>query len=504
MTKSVLSQIRLVGVITRPLRTLVPIWIYGIFMPWWVLTTSRNFGTASWLTPTDESLLLWAILAPLCSGVFISGIFHEVLHEPFARFVPGIGRAIRRWHGSVIAILAGVCAWIVHHQHPEVGLIASWGFAVGSLAATAPAMHRSLTWGRFAARASLWTAALVGSMRYSADIHHLLAGRPLLASGLGVLVAAVALGLAYGRRALHARSKIVYFCAQSRLLSRHGQAATRRIWMERRSAQKPATAANFPHNNGTNRFWVVAQLNAMNAAGRIRLTILAQFGVGLILPILLELALAAARSHPAMGWHWGAVWRSLAESGRGGIEHDGLGFVMPFFFAIMLGVYGALFAPLVRLRYPISRDRLAWTAFASSFFQSWTYRAAFTTGTILSIGFACAMSGTALGFSSLGQYAAAGMVLVPAFELLRCLGAAWRIQVYLTLCILLVALAGAAAAAGALRPGWSIHVLTPLGVFASVVATAAAIYANWRIVRWLYRRRDLTTLLGALTPFARG
>ena len=185
--------------LTRPVVTALIVIVYS-WISWIEIRSLMHLpGSANWF-------LTLAVVAPWLSGAILTGPLHELMHQSFFGVLPGARRSLRRWHGGVLAGVAGVLVALSFWLAPGMPVASTAGLSVAILALPLLNRRASQSGVRF-----VWVAGavlfgcgaiyLAGGRLYEAGLAH-----PWAVLAAGTLIAAGCFRLGFDRQLVRARA----------------------------------------------------------------------------------------------------------------------------------------------------------------------------------------------------------------------------------------------------------------------------------------------------------
>lgn len=172
-------------------------------------------GTITRYLPTgpqqsDTTAFLWgSILWPLAIGIPLAVVVHEVMHRPFAFWVPNARRRLICSHAVVTSGFALVCALVTSRLNHEVPFLVIASVALAMLALPLP-LEPGLRWGGSGKLSLIVVAALGAVVMRVGDIQAFAIAHPLVISALALGVTALNFGVAFSLTRRRARALVSY------------------------------------------------------------------------------------------------------------------------------------------------------------------------------------------------------------------------------------------------------------------------------------------------------
>lgn len=394
-------NLRVYLMLLRPVRTIVVI----------ALFTLTAVVAIQLLTLRPTAFLVLAIVLPAATATALSSIIYEPLHRPFAAWLPEIGGQLRGFHTGASAIVAFGNVLALQAFVPDVSIAAACGLIAipfGFRLVLPPHGRRRLS-GLF-----LLIPAMIG-VGY---IHAWIVSYPWLPFVSGLSLAGTGLHLGFSRRRVRDLSGSFHLSTQSLLFSVTLLYLSRIQWAKVRPRGSRITSIDFPLVDGSTHSWMRAmwQSNVPRPMRVLGITTTLYFIMGMAMP-------AIAFWFAATGGSSGPGSISLAQSlldaaRRLPLPQNAGSF---FYMAPLIITIAATNVLQARVRFPISRERLARTEFASTLCQAAIAGLGVFIGTLtLLIGIALSQE-RVIHFVDVRNIVAIGMLFFPVLPVLLCL-----------------------------------------------------------------------------------
>ncbi|HEY4248630.1 MAG TPA: hypothetical protein VGM64_17550 [Lacunisphaera sp.] len=448
--------------------------------------------------------LAFAVATPLLLGFSLAGAVHEPMHRSFVLLLPGATRILRRATVGALSVFAVFATLAAALANPSIPPLATFGLACALLAL--PCLDRrkhlyGMSGMLFALVAWIGMNAFIGGRLPGA-----MAAAPwrFCVGGIAIAVAAIAVGFS-GK---HLRERIrFYFCAMpgsfTLIFDRQTTARQRQeqlLSRERRGSRTMKHGRDWPVRSvgSSTSEWMRVILHAFwgrnrnGSFSRVVLSFTAMFAsYAFGLPFLFHLLGHLTTESNALPSYWETLTQFTGPVSMLGHSHNLPMALMSMMAPLLQPGFAGIFAVLTirpQLPYPISRQRLARTAFGLALLQ--LNAALLIPGLVV---FLASLLGQLLSgqmAANYGLHSVVGIDLMLAISLplLACSGTFKNSAISLLWAILVGATITAAAL---LRDQWIPVALTVPGLLIAIPSIAGAIGLLWLSLQREYRVRDL-------------